>query len=487
MSDRTHLDPASTALPACSGEPPLVIDLDGTLTPSDLLIEALFRLAPLDMARLPLWLLAGKAAFKARIAAAVELDFASLPLNDEMMALITAERARGRRIYLASASDRRVVQAVADRLGLFDGVFASDGTTNLKSDAKARQLTAAFGPRGFDYAGNSKADLAVWQSARRAIVVNASGRIAAEARLRCPDLTEMSPRQGAPSLYLRAMRGHQWLKNLLVFLPALADHSLDGATLAASALAFLAFCLCASSVYLLNDLVDLPSDRAHPGKKARPFASGQLPLAHGLVLIPALLAAAGLVALALPAEFTAVLGAYWGITLLYTMTLKRRLVVDVLTLAGLYTMRVIAGAAATGILVSEWLLAFSMFLFLCLALIKRYSELVERLRSHKDRPAGRAYVTDDTPMVGALAGASGFVSVLVLALYIASPDVDRLYPHPQVLWAIGILLLYWVSRVLMLAHRGEVHDDPVVFAVKDRVSLMIAALMGAIAILGSLP
>lgn len=487
MSDRTHLDPVSSALPTCSGDPPLVVDLDGTLTPSDLLIESLFLLAPLDIIRLPLWLLAGKAPFKARIAEAVTLDLASLPLNDEVVALITAERARGRRIYLASASDRRLVQALADQLGLFDGVFASDGITNLRGDDKARHLIAAFGLRGFDYVGNSAADLPVWQSARRAIVVNASGRVTAEARLRRPDMTELSPRQTSPLLHLRAMRAHQWLKNLLVFLPALADHSLDGATLAASVLAFLAFCLCASSVYLLNDLVDLPSDRAHPSKKARPFASGRIPLAHGLGLIPALLAAAVLVSLALPVEFVAVLGAYWGITLLYSLTLKRRLVVDVLTLAGLYTLRVLAGAAATGILVSEWLLAFSMFLFLCLALIKRYSELVERLRSHKGKPAGRAYVTDDTPMVGALAGASGFVSVLVLALYIASPDVDRLYPHPQLLWAIGILLLYWVSRVLMLAHRGEVHDDPVVFAVKDRVSLMIVALMGLIAILGSLP
>ncbi|MGE5545966.1 MAG: UbiA family prenyltransferase [Solirubrobacterales bacterium] len=472
---------------------PLVVDLDGTLTPSDLLIESVFHLVaahPLSLLRLPLWLLMGKAAFKARIADQAALDLKLLPLNEDLLALVRAEKARGRRIYLASASDRRYVEALADHLGLFDGVFASNGATNLSGREKARVLTEAFGLGGFDYAANSEVDLAVWERARKAILVDVPAKVGLEARRRCADVHEIGasrPWREKLGGYRQALRLHQWLKNILVFLPALADHSLDPATLGRSALACLAFCLCASSVYLLNDLIDLPNDRLHPTKCNRPFACGALPLAHGLGLIPLLLAATALVALALPGAFAGVLGLYYVVTVLYSLTLKRRIVVDVLTLAGLYTLRVLGGAAATGIAVSQWLLAFSMFLFLCLALIKRYSELVERMRSNKPKAAGRGYLTDDSPMVGALAGASGFASILVLALYINSPDVGRLYTHPEALWGICLLLLYWVSRVLMLAHRGELHEDPVVFAATDRTSLLTVALMGVVAIAGSLP
>lgn len=493
VSDRTHPDPASSSLIAARAEPPLVVDLDGTLTPSDLLIESAFRLAqadPLALWRLPLWLAEGKAVLKARLAERAPLDFALLPLDTTLLAFLHAERARGRRIFLASASDRRYVQALAEHVGLFDGVFASDGAINLAGAEKARILAETFGAKGFDYVGNATADLAVWAVARRAHLVDCGPDLAAAAGRACADIHHLRPPAGRghqAHAWLRAVRAHQWLKNLLVFLPALASHSLNPATLGAALVAFLAFSACASSVYLLNDLVDLPSDRAHPTKRHRPFASGTLPLAQGLILIPLLLVLAGALATLLPAGFGIVLALYYGVTLLYTLTLKRRIVVDVLTLAGLYTLRVLAGAAATAILVSEWLLAFSMFLFLCLALIKRYSELMERVRTRKGRPAGRAYVPDDTPMIGALAGASGFVSVLVLALYINSPAVHALYPHPERLWGIGILLMYWVARVLMLAHRGVLHDDPVVFAVKDRTSLAVAGLMGLTVVAGALP
>lgn len=494
MSDRTHTQPTSMAAPCLAeDEPPLVVDVDGTLIRTDLLAESTLRLVardPLSVVRLPLWLAAGRAAFKARIADHVIPAPDSLPLNREAVDFIRAERRRGRRIYLASASDRRAVQALADHLGLFDGVFASDGTVNLSGAAKGRVLCRAFGAGGFDYMGNAQVDLAVWRGARRALVVNAPAALAAEARRRFADVVEMAPPPPPARRALsvvKAMRVHQWLKNVLVFLPALAHHSLDGEVLGAAALAFVAFCLCASSVYVLNDLIDLPSDRAHPTKRARPFASGALPPVLGAVLAPVLLALAGLVCLALPPEFFAVLATYYATTLLYTFALKRRIVIDVVALAALYTIRVVAGGKATGIEASEWLLAFSMFLFLCLALIKRYSELVERARSQGGHPAGRGYEVDDAPMVGALAGASGFVSVLVLALYINSPDVHALYGHPNLLWGVGVLLLYWVARVVMLAHRGQLHDDPLVFAATDRGSLVTVALMGVIVVAGAMP
>ncbi len=492
LSDRTHLEPSST--PASVPEDiPLVVDLDGTLVRSNLLIESALRLVaaqPLAALHLPRWLGQGRAALKARIAEQVDLDLGQLPLNDRMVQFIRSERASGRKVFLASAADGKYVRALAEHVGLFDGVFASDGRVNLRGSEKARVLVGAFGERGFDYAGNGAIDLKVWAKARRALLVDVSERVKDEAEAVCPDVHELEPplaRGESWRVHIKAMRAHQWLKNMLVFLPALAHHSLDIGTLGVSALAFLAFCLCASSVYLLNDLIDLPSDRAHPTKRRRPFASGRLPLIHGAILIPVLLMGAGLVSLALPWQFAAVLGGYYAVTLAYTFVLKRHIVIDVVTLAGLYTIRVVAGGAATGIEVSEWLLAFSMFLFLCLALIKRYSELVERARQRKTKPAGRGYVTGDTPMIGALAGASGFVSVLVLALYINSPDVHELYQHPDMLWGVGLLLLYWVARVLMLAHRGEVNDDPLVFAVTDRMSLITVALMALIVLAGSLP
>lgn len=489
MSNRKEFGANFPVTPTDDSEVPLVIDVDGTLTTSNLLIESFFRLASTDLAAALVAISAlrrGKAALKAEIAGRAALDMALLPLNEIVVAMIRAERAQGRRIYLASAADCRYVQALADHLGLFDGVFASDGTTNLSGTNKAQALIRAFGAHCFDYAGNGAIDLPVWEAARRAILVGVPAGVAAKARQRGLDMREIPARRIGPATYARALRVHQWLKNLLVFVPALANHSLMSVW-PQTLLAFAAFCLCASSVYLLNDLLDLTNDRRHPTKRTRPFAEGSLPLWNGLALIPTLLLGAGALAAFLPGQFAILLGLYYGTTLLYSLVLKRRIVIDVLTLAGLYTSRVMAGAAAAGIAVSEWLLAFSIFLFLCLALIKRYSELVERQRQKAARAAGRGYMTDDLPMVGALAGASGFVSILVLALYINSPEVDLLYNHPQMLWAVCLLLLYWVTRVLMLAHRGQIQDDPMVFAAKDGVSLAIVALSGLAVLAGSLP
>ena len=469
---------------------PLVVDLDGTLIRSDLLIESLLRLLavePLVALRAPFWLRHGKAAFKVRVTDRTVLDLHMLPLNEDLVELIVAARAEGRPVYLASASDRRHVQTLADHLGLFDGVFASDGTRNLRGAVKADALCEAFGEGGFDYAGDAWVDLTVWERAGGAILVGASPRLTRAARLRCRIVDELPAPRRRWAAALRAMRPHQWLKNLLVFLPILAGHAFGAASLGGTVLAFLAFSLAASSAYLLNDLLDLPGDRDHPTKRLRPFASGALPLVYGFALVPALLLGAAVLALFLPPAFLAVLAAYYATTLAYSLVLKRKMIVDVMVLGGLYTLRVIAGAAAVAIPVSTWLLAFSMFLFLCLALMKRITELIARRRTGKGSPPGRGYRLDDLPMISALAGAAGYVAVLVLALYINSPDVAVLYPRPGALWAVCLLLLYWVSRALMVAHRGTMSDDPVVFAVKDRVSLLTGGLVVLFVLLGTIP
>lgn len=489
MVERTATAGQTDAADGATGAVPLVVDLDGTLLKTDLLYEALFLLLGADppavlraVAALP----GGKAAFKARLADAAVLDLHRLPVDEEVLDLVRRARAQGRPVWLASASDTRWVEAFAEHTGLFDGVLASDGRNNLGGHAKAQALVAAFGEGGFDYVGNDPVDVPVWAKARVAWVadprpglVAAAGRVAGEVRT-------LSPRPRSARHYLRAMRVHQWLKNLLIFVPGIAAHVTDPLAYAKGLLAFLAFGLCASGVYLLNDLLDLGSDRAHATKRNRPFAAGILPLVDGFRLCPLLLLAALALALAVSPAFLAVLAAYYVMTLGYSLRIKRVLMLDVVVLAGLYGVRVVAGAAAFAVPLSEWLIALCIFLFLSLALVKRVAELAARLAQGRGDPEGRAYRLADLPLLEMLATASGLVAVLVLALYINSPDVVRLYALPQALWAGCLVLLYWLGRILILTHRGVMHDDPVVFAVTDRVSLLCGGFLGLIVLVAAL-
>ena len=457
---------------------PLVLDLDGTLVSGDTLAESALRL----LARNPLALMGSasldRALLKQHIARRAALDPASLAYNGAVLALAKAARGDGRSVVLATAADASVAHAVAAHLGLFDSVLASDGQTNLKGSAKADALVARFGAGGFDYAGDAAADLPVWAQARRAFVVSPSAALLARARAVCPDVTAIGAAAGGrPGLALRAMRPHQWAKNLLVFVPVLAAHHARGLPLLQAGIGFLAFSLCASSVYLLNDMLDLPHDRLHATKRRRPFASGALPLVWGPVLTASLLGATLLIAaVALPPAFLAMLAIYYASTLAYSFVLKRHAVWDVVALAGLYTLRIFAGAAATATPISPWLLAFSLFLFFCLAIVKRLTELIQHARAGgENRLSGRGYRAEDLDMLRSMAASSGTMSVLVLALYINSAEVVRLYRHPSVLWALCPILLFWVSRVLMLSNRGLMNDDPVVFALRDRVSLLAGA------------
>ena len=461
---------------------PLVVDLDGTLVRTDLLIESFLALLgrkPGSALQALLALRNGKAAFKSALAEDVALDMATLPFNQDVLAFVAAERRRGRAVYLASAADKRYVNEIAEHLGLFAGVFGSEHGTNLSGRQKADALCAAFGERGFDYVGDTTADEPVWRRSAGVFLADArEGHLSALQRW-APHAEAIGRRRsfirdGAWLDYVKAMRLHQWLKNLLILVPALAAHRFDAA-LFGSVLAFVSFSLCASSVYILNDLLDLGSDRAHARKRRRPFAAGRLPLVGGAMLVPVLLAISGGIALLLPAKFLLVIGGYYALTCAYSFSLKRKMLVDVVALACLYGTRLLAGSAATGIVLSPWLGALSIFLFFCLALVKRCAELADRKANGGGAVAGRGYTSDDLPALQAMSAASGFVAVLVFALYVDSPAVRVLYSHPDRLWIISVLILYWVSRMLLLTHRGHMHDDPVVFAAKDRVSLMIAA------------
>lgn len=464
---------------------PVCVDLDGTLIRSDLLLESLVLLIkrnPLYLFLVPFWLLRGKAVLKDEIASRVTLNPAALPYNQEFLKWLQAERAQGKSLWLCTAANRSLADSVAAHLGIFDGVLASDRTVNLAGSAKAAQLVERFGEAGFDYCGNESRDLLIWQRARGAVVVHGGAKLEREAA-RLSNVVQSFPSQSRPlKAMIRALRPHQWAKNVLIIVPLLAAHRVyDHSGVLAGLAAFVAFSLCASSVYLLNDLLDLEADRAHARKSKRPFAAGDLSILAGLIMAPCLLGVAILITAFLPQKFWLVLGTYYVLTCAYSFVLKGKVLIDALALAGLYTLRIIAGSAAVAVALSFWFLLFSVFLFLSLAFVKRFAELEALRRMQRLRAAGRGYHVEDLPLLQSLGTAAGYLSVLVLALYINSPDNQSLYSRPKFIWMLCVLMLYWISRVWMLAQRGQMHDDPVVFALKDRQSLAIAVL-GAIAV-----
>lgn len=460
---------------------PLVVDLDGTLFKVDTLHEALVHLFsrnPIQAMR-SLFIIPkhGRAAFKAAIADHVLPDAATIPRDDAVYSAIQQAKAKGRKVYLATAADRRFADAVAKSLGGFDGVFASENGVNLKGKEKAECLIAAFGTGGFDYIGNDVADIPVWQVARTSLVSGAPLRFVERLRSRFPDLIALTVRQRTILPYFLALRPHQWLKNGLIILPAIAAHAFGVNDLFAALIAVLSFSLAASCVYLLNDMLDLPHDRAHPKKRHRSLAAGAIPLSHAIFIATAAAILSFALALILPTIFAAVLVTYIGASITYSLYLKRKLMIDVVALAGLYGIRVLAGGAATGIVLSHWLVGFCFFIFLSLALVKRMAEMIALPPATDNTIKGRGYRREDLQTVSGLAAASGLVAVLVLALYINSIEVRGLYHYPELLWGICIILVYWLGRVYFLTGRGEMHQDPVIFAATDRISLLTGILV----------
>ena len=467
-----------------AGAIPLCVDLDGTLIHSDLLIEsalALIKRSVLYVFILPIWLLSGKARLKHNIAQEMLLKPCSLPYQNELLIYLHQQKAAGRPLVLATAANIAYARQIAEHLELFEEIVASDEHNNLSGSCKLQRLQTLYGQNGFDYVADAAVDLNIWRHARRAVVVNAHPRLVDRVRKVAEIEKIFEPPQPGLKDYARALRLHQWLKNTLVFVPLMTAHWIAQIDSIASAfLGFLAFSLCASGVYLLNDLLDLEADRQHHRKRNRPLPSGLIPLWHGILLAPLLLVAAALLSLLISLPFAAALGAYFILTLAYSLKLKRIAMLDVTVLALLYTSRVIAGVAAIGGEYSFWLLGFSLFIFFSLALVKRCAELEFILERGQNEASGRAYRATDLPLLYAFGAASGCVAVLVLALYINSSDVHLLYSHPQGLWLMCPAILYWVSRIWFITHRGLMHDDPVVFAATDRISLALGAFIIAV-------
>lgn len=458
---------------------PLCVDLDGTLIRTDMLWESLVRLLrrnPLWLFLVPFWWARGRACLKRQLASRVRVDAATLPYHEALLDFLRQSRREGRRLVLVTASDMEMARPVAAHTGLFAETLASDGKTNLRGANKLKTLTERFGERGFDYAGNSSVDLAVWAGTREAIVVNARESLARRAA-RLTKVTRTFPARRSPlSALIRVLRPHQWVKNLIVFVPLITSHHLGFWPLLAASGAFAALCLGSSGGYVLNDLLDLDADRRHPTKRERPLAAGALPLPLGLMLVPLLLSASFVIGWQVTASLIPLLGLYLVVTTLYSSHLKRVPLLDVFVLAGLYTLRLIAGHVVTGIEYSAWLLVFSMFIFLSLALVKRLVELQSVRQQNQHAAPGRGYAAADLELVAVLGLVCGALAVLVLALYVNSQQVVELYQHPLRLLMICPLLLYWISRVWLLAHRGQMHTDPVVFALKDWTSYAVGAL-----------
>lgn len=467
----------------------LVVDPDGTLLRSDMLFESLWSDFGRDW-RSPFLSVAaltgGRASLKCHLAMASAVGAATLLYDLKVIAFVQEWRASGGRTALVTASDHDFAEAIAAHLGIFDEVHGSDGKRNLKDYRKGQFLEEQFGSKGFAYVGDAGADLPVWKRAAKAITVNAPAALRRDAERVCDSVEHLVTDAKSVRPYIKALRPNQWLKNVLVFLPMLAALQLDVQTFLLSLLAFFCFSPVASSVYVLNDLLDLAADCAHPRKKMRPFAFGNIPIAHGTWMAAGLLLMGGLLAIAVGPAFGLAIAAYYILTTAYSLHLKRRIVIDICVLAGLYTARIIAGDVATGIPLSVWLLAFSVFYFLSLAAVKRQAELIDSAERSNLKPGGRGYHLDDLPIISMITIGAGYVSVLVMTLYVNSPAVVDLYAHPEALWGVCAVLLFWITRTVMVAHRSQMHDDPVVYAAKDRISQMSLLIILAFVIAGAL-
>ncbi|MBV8781937.1 MAG: UbiA family prenyltransferase [Phycisphaerae bacterium] len=471
--------------------PILCVDLDGTLIQSDLLIEsfvAMVRNRPLKAIQSPWCLLRrGRAGLKQFVAEFGPVDVARLPYRQPILERLRAEWAAGRTIVLATAANESLARAVAAHLNLFDAVVCSDSVRNLKGHAKLQALQTYCGGGAFDYVGNARDDLAVWAGCHTPYVVSASRSIASQARgINGTPAVVWLERPNPSRKIIRVLRPQQWIKNALVLVPMMTSHQLNARHFVAALLAVAAFCLAASSIYVVNDALDVHDDRLHPTKRKRPFANGDLPLPWAPALAAILLGACCFLCLFLPWHFAAVLLVYYATSTAYSFWLKSRLLVDVVVLAGLYTLRIFAGGAAVSVEVSPWLMAFSIFLFLSLAFAKRYVELANLPLRNPGRGGVRGYVVEDLRIVGVVGPCTGCIAALVLALYVNSGIVTQLYRRPPLLWLLLPLQLYWITRIWFFAERGALHDDPVMFAVRDRVTWLVLTAMGIIVLLATL-
>ena len=459
---------------------PLAVDLDGTLVRADTLHEGLIarvRQGPREAWQALAALAGGKAAFKRHVAERAPMDPALLPYDAGLLEYLRRQHAGGRRLGLFTAADQSIADGVASHLGLFEVVRGSDGRRNLAGPAKAAAIEAAFGP-AYAYAGDSAADVPVFQGARQVVLAGAMAKVGAVLPEGITVEARFVHEHAGPGVWARAMRVPHWAKNALVFVsPLLGAHWAQ--SLGPAMLLFVLMGALASATYLLNDALDLSADRQHPTKRHRPMAAGVIPVRDGLLVAGVLMVVAlGLGALLLPRAASLCLGAYLVVTVLYSTAFKRMPMLDITVLAGLFTLRILAGNGIMAQPVSPWLLTFSMLFFLGLAATKRFAELdrVMRMGDRTGPATVRGYGAPDLPVLLATGVASGIAAIAVFMVYLVSDQYPRdVYADPGMLWGIMPVLLIWTLRMWHLCVHGRLREDPVVFATTDRVSWMLGA------------
>lgn len=456
----------------------IYVDLDGTLIKTDLFFEAILKLIkknPLYIFSLIFWILQGRPVAKEKVAERVDIEAENLPYQQELLDYLKMKKEQGWSLILATASHIRYAQKISDHLGIFDNIIATDQKNNMKGSRKLEEIQKLSAGNPFSYAGDSKADIPIWDAAHSNIFVNAPKSAIQNAK-KCDKVEKVisTRSRSMARAFFKGMRPQQWAKNILVFVSLITAHQYtDDDIVITFLLAFVCFSLCASGVYFMNDLLDIEADRHHKTKHKRPIASGDLPIPYGImgaIILPFLAFSIAMVFLRI--EFVLVLAFYFIVTNLYSFSLKTISTADVMTLAVLYTLRVIAGAVAADIELSSWLLTYSIFLFVSLAYLKRYIE-ISSLASNGENAKGRGYSADDAETMYSLGTANITASIIVLALYLNSEDVMVQYHHPQILLMLCFLMLYWSNRIWVGARRGKITDDPVIFAIKDKVSRYI--------------
>jgi 4-hydroxybenzoate polyprenyltransferase len=468
-------------------EPPLAVDLDGTLIKSDSLHENLIlylKASPLKLLHLPNDLRAGRAAFKRKIARNVAVDASLLPYNTALLDFLYAAKHCGRRIGLFTAADQSIADGIAAHLGFFDAARGSDGQTNLSGHAKLAAIQEVFGP-SFAYAGDAPVDRSIFDAAESVILVGPASKLREDLEGKKRIEAVFAKQETTYKTWLRALRLQHWAKNSLVFVaPVLGLQELSLSLVFQALLLFVLLSVLASATYLINDLLDLQADRQHPEKRFRPLAAGDIAVRDCLAVATSLILGAAALSALLPIGARAALFGYLVLTLCYSVVLKRIPMIDVLVLAGLFTVRVMSGGFLLATPTSPWLLTFSMLFFLGLAMIKRYAELERVLQSNSEGVHVRGYTSLDLPLLLTVGVASGVSAVVIFTIYLINEQYPRhLYKHPDILWCIMPVLLLWTLMLWHLSVHGRMNEDPVVFALKDPLSLILGAVIAAILVM----
>lgn len=460
---------------------PIVVDLDGTLTATNTLVESIIKFikqSSLNALRLLWWLLTkNRAVIKKYVASHVNISAENLPYNKPLLAYLREEKEKGRKIILATAAHQSIAEEVSRHLGLFDKVLATTEGNNLKRKVKLLAIEKAVG-KEFVYAGNSQSDIPIWKAAKAAILVGVTPHVAETIRREIPIEKEFHKEISNYGTWFHALRVHQWAKNLLLFVPFLTSFSfMEIGKLSTMIMAFMSFSFAASANYIINDISDMENDRMHPRKRRRPFASAKLPILYGLAVAGGFTVLAFIMAFAVSNGFVLVLFFYLMISNAYNWVLKELVLIDVIVLSLLYTLRILAGSMAVEVATSPWLFAFSVFVFLSLALVKRNGELVSLEKEGMSATVGRDYHITDLRVLWPLGVGTAISAVVIFGLFISAPETQTRYSTPQILWVVDIGLIYWLGRLWIKTSRGEMHDDPIVYAIKDRTSRLTVFCM----------